>query len=79
MTITIYTKPGCVQCHATCRALNRKGISYRLVDLLEDQQALDHVRSLGYLQVPVVQTATEHWCGFRPDKINQLADTAMVS
>ncbi|MBT9431664.1 NrdH-redoxin [Candidatus Sodalis endolongispinus] len=56
MTITIYTKPDCVQCHATCRALDRKGIDYRLVDLLDDEQALHHVRALGYQQVPVVQT-----------------------
>ncbi|MEA9391418.1 glutaredoxin-like protein NrdH [Acerihabitans sp. TG2] len=77
MTITVYTKPDCVQCHATCRALTRKGIGYRLVNLLADKQGLEHVKSLGYQQVPVVQTATDHWCGFRPDKINQLADTMM--
>ncbi|WP_413737278.1 glutaredoxin-like protein NrdH [Sodalis sp. RH21] len=78
MTITIYTKPDCVQCHATCRALDRKGIDYRLVDLLADAQALAHVKALGYQQVPVVQTADEHWSGFRPDKIGQLAAAAMV-
>ena len=72
MIITIYTKPDCVQCHATCRALDRKGIGYQRIDLLADQQALAHVRSLGYQQVPVVETATEHWSGFRPDKIGAL-------
>ncbi|NDL63957.1 glutaredoxin-like protein NrdH [Acerihabitans arboris] len=79
MTITIYTKPDCVQCHATCRALDRKGISYRLVDLVADGQALAHVKSLGYQQVPVVQTPSEHWSGFRPDKISLLAAAAMAS
>jgi len=78
MIITIYTKPDCVQCHATCRALTRHGISYQVVDLLADRQALDHVKSLGYQLVPVVQTATEHWSGFRPDKINQLTNMAMA-
>lgn len=77
MTITIYTKPDCVQCHATCRALDRKGIDYQLVDLLDDEQALHHVRSLGYQQVPVVQTANEHWSGFRPDKISLLSASAI--
>lgn len=73
MTITIYTKENCVQCNATCRAMDKKGIAYHLVDILEDQEALAHVRALGYQQVPVVQTASEHWSGFRPDKISRLA------
>ncbi len=79
MIITIYTKPDCVQCHATCRAMDKKGINYRLVDLMEDLQALAHVRSLGYQQVPVVQTANEHWSGFRPDKIGMLASQSMTA
>ncbi|HEY0210116.1 glutaredoxin-like protein NrdH [Acerihabitans sp.] len=75
MTIIIYTKPECVQCHATCRALDKKGISYQLVDLglAANGQALAHVKALGYRQVPVVQTPSEHWSGFRLDKINLLA------
>ncbi|TCV93055.1 glutaredoxin-like protein NrdH [Biostraticola tofi] len=79
MIITIYTKPDCVQCHATCRAMDKKGINYRLVDLMEDLQALAYVRSLGYQQVPVVQTANEHWSGFRPDKIGMLASQSLTA
>lgn len=73
MSIVIYTKPDCVQCHATCRALDSKGITYQRIDVQLDQQALAHVRSLGYQQVPVVETADEHWSGFRPEKISNLA------
>ncbi|MEQ9904157.1 glutaredoxin-like protein NrdH [Pectobacterium aroidearum] len=72
MRITIFTKPGCVQCNATCRALDKQGIHYQLVDLTEDEQALQQVRALGYQQVPVVMTADDHWSGFRPDKISTL-------
>ncbi|QWA12196.1 glutaredoxin-like protein NrdH [Sodalis ligni] len=79
MSITIYTKPDCVQCHATCRALDSKGLLYRKVDILQDRQALDYVRSLGYQQVPVVETAGDSWSGFRPDKISGLAAAAMAS
>ncbi|BAE75179.1 Glutaredoxin-like protein NrdH [Sodalis glossinidius str. 'morsitans'] len=77
MAITIYTKPDCVHCHATCRALDHKGIDYRLVNLLDDEQALHHVRALGYQQVPVVQTPQEYWSGFRPDKISLLSASAI--
>ncbi|TKI05300.1 glutaredoxin-like protein NrdH [Martelella alba] len=72
MSIIIYTKPDCVQCHATCRALDRKGVAYQCVDLMADGRAWDHVRSLGYRQAPVVETADDHWSGFRPDKIGAL-------
>ena len=28
MTITVYTKPACVQCTATYKALDKQGIAY---------------------------------------------------
>lgn len=74
MTITVYTKPSCVQCTATYRALDSKGIEYEVLDLSEDETALATVKELGYLQAPVVVTDDEHWSGFRPDKIDALAD-----
>jgi glutaredoxin-like protein NrdH len=74
MSIIIYTKPDCVQCNATYRALDRQGIDYRVVDLTQDQQALNHVKSLGYQQVPVIIAGDDHWSGFRPDKIGALAN-----
>ena len=73
-TITVYTKPGCVQCGAVFRALDKNNIDYRRVDISVDSAARDYVMSLGYLQVPVVVTAAgEHFGGFRPDRITQLA------
>ncbi|MBO9452198.1 glutaredoxin-like protein NrdH [Tropicibacter sp. R16_0] len=73
MSITVYSKPACVQCTATTRALDAKGITYDVVDLTEDDTAMSHVTDLGYRQAPVVVAGTEHWSGFRPDMIAQLA------
>ena len=73
MSVTVYSKPSCVQCNATFRALDKKGIDYRVVDVTEDQDAYQHVVGLGYQQVPVVETAQDHWSGYRPDKISSLA------
>ncbi|MHA7304745.1 glutaredoxin-like protein NrdH [Arthrobacter sp. TMN-49] len=73
MTVTVYTKPACVQCNATYRALDKKGITYQSVDISTDPEALEHVLSLGYQQAPVVITDVDHWSGFRPDKIAELA------
>ena len=73
MAITVYTKPSCVQCTATYRALDSKGIEYEVLDLSADPAALEQVKALGYLQAPVVITDGDHWSGFRPDKIDELA------
>ncbi len=76
MTVTVYTKPACVQCNATYRALDKKGIAYDVVDMSQDPEALERVRGLGFMQAPVVVTDTDSWSGFRPDKINALAEAA---
>lgn len=73
MTVTVYSKPACVQCTATTRALDRQGISYEVVDISRDAAALTLVQDLGYRQVPVVVAGETHWSGFRPDMIGSLA------
>lgn len=76
MTVTVYTKPACVQCNATYRALDKRGVAYRSVDISQDAEALERVRALGYMQAPVVVTDDDHWSGFNPDKIGALAESA---
>ena len=79
MSVTVYSKPMCVQCDATKRALSRQGIAYTEVDLTEDASALAQVKALGYQQAPVVMAGGEHWAGFRPDKIRTLAQTGAAA
>jgi glutaredoxin-like protein NrdH len=69
MTITLYTKPNCVQCDATKRALDKAGLAYSVVDLTQDADALEKVQQWGYRSAPVVVAGDDHWSGFRPDKI----------
>lgn len=71
--ITVYSKPACVQCTATTRALDAKGLPYDVVDLTQDAAAMARVTELGYRQAPVVIADGEHWSGFRPDMIGRLA------
>ena len=73
MAITVYSKPSCVQCNATYRALDAKGIEYEVTDVSQDADALEQVKALGYMQAPVVIADGDHWSGFRPDKIDELA------
>jgi len=73
MSITVYSKPACVQCTATTRALAARGIEFDLIDLTEDDEAMEMVTGLGYRQAPVVVAGDNHWAGFRPDMINGLS------
>lgn len=73
--IRVYSKPDCVQCTATCRALDGAGLEYTVVDLLTDAAAMSYViDELGYLQAPVVVVDGHgHWSGFRPDSIDLIS------
>lgn len=76
MAITVFSKPACVQCDATYRALKKHGLEYTVVDISADAEALESVKALGYQQAPVVFADGDHWSGFRPDKIKALAAAA---
>ncbi len=73
MDVIVYSKPQCGQCTATLKALEKKGIMPKVIDLTKDDSAMDKVQSLGYRQAPVVIAAGNHWSGFRPDMISKLA------
>ena len=78
-SVTVYTKPACVQCNATYKALDKQGIAYDVVDISLDDEARDYVMALGHLQAPVGVAGGEHWSGFRPDRIKALAGVAAAS
>lgn len=72
MTITVYTKPQCMQCRATFKTLDKHAIDYTAIDVTSDPDALEYVTELGYSSVPVVVTDTAHWGGYRPDTLSAL-------
>lgn len=79
MAITVYSKPNCVQCVATYRALDKAGLEYTIVDIALDTQALEHVVSLGHQQAPVVVAGEQHWSGYRPDRIKALVESPALA
>ncbi len=70
--ITLYTKNNCQQCRATSRHLEGAGLDFQSVNLDTNPKAVDLVKAMGYSQAPVVVTDTDHWSGFRPDKLAAL-------
>ncbi|MGA1813720.1 glutaredoxin-like protein NrdH [Frondihabitans sp. 4ASC-45] len=74
VVITVYSKPNCMQCKMSYRALDAKGLTYQVIDVTESDAALEYVKELGYLTAPVVVVSEhDHWGGFRPDQINRVA------
>jgi glutaredoxin-like protein NrdH len=74
MSVTVYTKPRCVQCNATYRALDKNGIAYESVDITEDTEAYESLVARGHQAAPVVVSPIGEWAGFLPDKITELAE-----
>ncbi|WP_369800192.1 glutaredoxin-like protein NrdH [Tersicoccus sp. Bi-70] len=76
--ITVYSKPACMQCTMTQRALDRAGLTYEVIDLTQNPDALTWVtEDLGYSQAPIVViNDDDHWSGFQPDHIARITANA---
>jgi glutaredoxin-like protein NrdH len=72
LSTIVYTKPRCVQCTATYRALDKAGVAYASVDITQDEEAYSKLVELGFQQAPVVSSPIGNWSGFQPDKIEEL-------
>lgn len=73
--VVLYSKNDCIQCRMTKRNLDSLGIEYQEINLDESPQFREHVtKDLGFMAAPVVETDTDIWSGFRPDKIMALKE-----
>lgn len=75
MSVTVYSKPSCVQCKSTYRKLDELNIQYEVIDMSKDTEALEFAKSLGYTGAPVIvddDDPDNHWYGYRPDKMQSL-------
>lgn len=73
MSIIIYTRNNCVQCHATKRAMESRGMVFEMVNIDQQPEAAETLRAQGFRQLPVVIAGETRWSGFRPDMINRLS------
>ncbi|WP_022893257.1 glutaredoxin family protein [Agromyces subbeticus] len=85
-TVTMYTKPDCVQCTGTYRHFESKGIKpdsdhadFVVRDAFEDKDAYDFLMESGLRQMPVLMVddlesgESQQWTGFNPSKIEEAA------
>ena len=71
MSLTMYTKDGCVQCNATYRILDKNGVEYDVVNVSHDDAAADALRARGLTQMPVLDTHLGTWTGHNPAKLKE--------
>ena len=79
MLVTVYTKPGCVQCKYTFKQLADNGIEHVAVDVSTPEHADEFARikasgdtTMPQVHVQFADGTTDDWKGFVPDKIKAL-------
>lgn len=73
--VVLYSMNNCMQCMMTKCVLNSEGIAYREINLDESPESREYVKNeLGFMAAPVIETDTDAWFGFRPDKIMALKE-----
>ena len=71
--VTVYSKPNCMQCQFTKRFLTDQGIDFNLIDVEENEEALEEVSALGFKSLPVVSIEGQGaFSGFKPDRLKLL-------
>lgn len=77
MTITVYSRPQCVQCNATKRFLNKRGVPFFEETMTEEQAKA--FRDRGLLTLPIVVLSHNDQelqiiSGFSPDKLQAMTE-----
>ena len=72
--ITVYKMPKCDACERTKMWLDEHDLGYNEVDITEDEEAMELVKSHGYNQAPVVSINNfeDSWSGFNQEKLDSL-------
>ncbi|HEL1586191.1 TPA: glutaredoxin-like protein NrdH [Streptococcus suis] len=70
--VTIYSKNDCVQCKMSKKFLDQHNVAYTEINLDEQPEYIEHVKSLGFSSAPVIETETESFSGFQPTKLKAL-------
>lgn len=61
----VFGKPSCTYCIKTKKLLERKGLEYDYVDILQNKEAFDFIVNwCGFSTVPQIYDETEHLGGY---------------
>jgi len=70
--VIVYSTPLCAPCERLKRYLREKGVAFRLIDVMMDEEAGALLESRGIRSTPVLSVDGEFAIGFDPERIDQL-------
>lgn len=77
--VTVYTSPACQPCRMTKHRLDKLGIAYTEVPIINGEFS-EAFAELELTQAPVVcasiDGAETYWAGYRPDRIDALKEAS---
>ncbi|ANE08644.1 glutaredoxin domain-containing protein [Corynebacterium glutamicum] len=72
----VYSRPGCMKCRATCKALTKMGVEVMSPQIDEHPEKVELMRSEGWLELPLVEVSTPdgvvRWAGMATENLNAL-------
>jgi glutaredoxin len=71
MHVIVYTEPGCAGCEQVKEFLRAREIDFIEKDLLQDLTAVNELRQLGHLVVPVIRVGFDVIVGFDRDALER--------
>lgn len=72
MGVKVYTITGCVSCIKVVQLLKNKGISFELINVSENKEAMNRLRKLNVKILPFIEINDKQIEGFQPEEILQL-------
>ena len=72
--ITVYSTPLCAPCERLKRHLREKGVAFKLIDVMMDEEAGAFLESRGIRTTPVISVDGELVVGFDRMRIDELLD-----
>ena len=68
----LFIKPYCPWCHRATRWLDQRGISYEVLDVIEDRQAMKEMIAIsGQDLAPVIEVNGKVLADFGPDELDE--------
>ncbi|MGT2948706.1 redoxin NrdH [Streptococcus devriesei] len=70
--ITVFSKNNCMQCKMTKKFLEQNNIDFQEINIDEQPDKIDYVKSLGFTAAPVIEAGDIVFSGFQPAKLKAL-------
>jgi glutaredoxin len=70
--VIVYSTPLCTPCERLKRHLRERGVAFKVVDIMMDEEAGAFLESRGIRSTPVLSVDGELVIGFDPQRIDQL-------